>query len=217
MTIRPETFPLFLLGFSSMFPLVNPIGTSLIINSEFAGLSMAERKSYARTICFVSFALGVGALLVGSAFLKFMGVSIAATQMGGGIIISRMGLALLTAEHQTDSAVQSFRPVQERLMFPLAFPLTLGPGAISALIALSAHAHADTLSLTMEHAGVLASALLVVLIITYICLAYSQIVISHIGPSGSQILNRLMSFLLFCIGIQMLIGGLSHAFPKLFG
>lgn len=216
MSHNMNIFQLFLLGFSSMFPLVNPIGTALIINSEFTGLRFKERERYARRICFVGFFLGVGALFLGSWFLKFMGISIEVTQMGGGIIIAHMGMGLLNSENTADSTASATTPVSERLFFPLAFPLTIGPGCVSALIALSAHAHVPTVTGTIERTCVLAVSLLAVLGIAYLCFTYSHFIMNRIGAAGSQIVNRLMSFFLFCIGIQMLVNGLANTYPKLF-
>jgi len=223
---------LFLLGFSSLLPLINPIGTALIVNPYFAGATWEERKSATLFICTASLSLGIAVLFGGSWALKFMGISIPVTQMGGGILIAHMGMGMLTKEAEGTSGGSGSNgnggrdgrdsgpshTLAQSLFYPLAFPLTLGPGGISVLITLSAHAHSHVGGdqVTLERMAVLALSLLATLAITYICLVYSKIVISRIGNNGSIILNRLMAFLVFCIGIQMLVGGLSAAFPQLF-
>ncbi|MBX3021480.1 MAG: MarC family protein [Bdellovibrionales bacterium] len=207
---------LFALGVSSLMPLVNPIGTALIVNSYFTGLTLADRKSYAFTIALSGTALGLATLLLGSWCLKAMGISIPTTQMGGGLIIAHMGLSLLNSKGQ-DSPSFSHENVRSSLFYPIAFPLTVGPGGISALITLSAHSHAPDITDTFINMAVLSLSLVATMVITYFCFAYSDVVIRRIGNSGSMVLNRLMAFLVFCIGIQMFVAGLSHSFPKLFG
>ena len=143
-----------------------------------------------------------------------MGISIPSTQMAGGIVLAQMGLTLLNAE--SDAKTQG--PVQagDSLFYPLAFPLTLGPGGIATLITLSAHSHSAELSDTFIKMAVIGLALGSVLVITYFSFVYTNILISKIGKSGSQALNRLMAFVVFSIGIQMFVTGLSHSFPELF-
>lgn len=211
-----EYISLFTLGFSSIFPLINPVGTSLIVNPALSHTSMPVRRANSLHIVMICFAMGIATILVGSWFLKFMGISISTTQMAGGIILARMGLMLLGTEGEADSEDSNKSDVGETLFYPLAFPLTLGPGGIATLITLSAHAHSDELSETFVKMGVIALALGAVLIITYFCFSYTHVLIERIGKSGSRALNRLMAFVVFCIGIQMFVVGLTRTFPNLF-
>jgi len=207
---------LFVLGFSSLFPLINPIGTALIVNPWFKGLLPAERRRTSLAIALYSFGLGLAALFGGSWVLKFMGISVASTQMAGGLIIGRMGLALLNAGPKDDEDRDGRRSLGDSLFYPLAFPLTLGPGGVSVLITLSAHAHVPDPAETFMRMAVLSISLLGTLIITWFCFVYSEVVIRRIGSSGSLVMNRLMAFIVFCIGIQMFVAGLQNSFPRLF-
>lgn len=207
---------LFTLGVSSLLPLVNPVGTALIINPYFAGFPLSQRKSFALTIVISCLGLGIATLFLGSYALKFMGISIPTTQLAGGLIIAHMGLLMLSSKGETAKEPPNSDTVRSSLFYPMAFPLTLGPGGISTLITLSAHAHAEDTAQTLLQMGTLSLSLLAVLIFTYFCFAYSDGVIRRIGKSGSMVLNRLMAFLVFCIGIQMVISGLGHSFPQLF-
>jgi multiple antibiotic resistance protein len=94
----------------------------------------------------------------------------------------------------------------------MAFPLTLGPGGISTLITLSAHAHHENLRDTWMHTLVLALSFLSVCVTAFFCYTYSGLVIQKIGKSGSLIVNRISAFLVFCIGVQMTINGLKLVF-----
>jgi multiple antibiotic resistance protein len=210
-----EFVTLFLLGFSSLIPLVNPIGTALIVNPVFAPFGIQERKALSRDVVFACFGLGIATLFAGSWCLKFMGVSIATTQMGGGIIIARFGLSMLSSQKQESSSLIS-GDVRSGLFYPIAFPITVGPGVIAVLITLSAHAHKGDFTEILIRLSTVGASLLVVLTVTYFCLVYSGKVIARIGETGSLVLNRLMAFLVFCIGIQMVVTGLGRSFPHLF-
>lgn len=203
---------LFLLAFSSLFPVIGPISTALIINPYFSDYTQSERKVYAGKIVFYSVILGVATIFLGSWVLKFMGVSVTTTQMAGGFIIAKMGLTLLNsgeADHK-NSATQS---AHKSLFYPFAFPLTVGPGAISVLITLSAESRVKDLEGTLLHLGTLCFALLSVLLISYLFYAYESLIIQRMGTTGSIVLNRLMAFFVFCVGIQMLLTGFSRAYP----
>ncbi len=208
---------LFALGFTSLFPLINPVGTAIIIDPYFQNHSLHHRQLYSFKIAVYAFLMGVGTLAIGSWCLRFMGVSIPATQMAGGILIARMGLSLLSSEPDNSQPEPSTSPesLMSSLFYPLTFPLTLGPGGISALITLSAHAHRDQIDQTIINTLVLSLSLLTVCIVTYFCFAYSGLVIKRIGQSGSLIVNRLSAFLVFCIGVQMTMNGLKNTFPHL--
>jgi multiple antibiotic resistance protein len=203
---------LFALGFSSLLPLVNPVGTALIINPFFSQCTITERKKYAFTISMAAFGIGFCAVFLGSWVLKAMGVSISTTQMAGGFVIAHLGLSMLGKQSGPEDKTAPPENLEMAIFYPMAFPLTVGPGAISTLITLSAHAHTDEISETLIRMAVIGLSLLAVMVITYICFAYSQMVFKRIGKSGSEIFNRLMAFLVFCIGIQMAVTGALRAF-----
>jgi multiple antibiotic resistance protein len=201
---------LFLLGFSSLFPLINPIGTALIIEPYFQGIPRRERKLHAFKIVLNCFLLGLFCLHAGSKILQFMGVTIPAMQLAGGLIIAKIGLGFLDAKENTKQDDNVETDVTDSLFYPLAFPLTLGPGGIATLIMLSAHAHTAKLTEISNGMLALSLALFAVLAVTYFCFAYSHDLVQKIGPNGSRVLNRLLAFLVFCIGIQMAFAGLMH-------
>ena len=205
--------PIFLLGFSSLFPLINPIGTAFIIQPYFSELNSTAKKKLAFQIVIICFVMGFITLHFGSYVLELMGVSIPATQTAGGIVIGILGFNLLNTETSSTVNDQTVSNVSNNTFYPLAFPLTLGPGGISTLIALSAHVHEKDHFFGPKTTAITLS-LLVVLVIAYICFTNTTALVSKIGTNGSQIMSKLMSFLVFCIGIQMAftgIMGLIHA------
>jgi multiple antibiotic resistance protein len=155
--------PLFLLGFSSLLPLINPVGTALIINPYLTSSTFENRKKYSRTIVFYSFVLGISTIFLGSWFLKVMGISIPVIQMAGGIIVSSMGLSLLNTKSSADDNSLTEK-IENSLFYPIAFPFTLGPGGISAIIALSAHAQTNDVTETFLNMVVLCISLLAALV-----------------------------------------------------
>lgn len=206
--IWSEYLPVFLLGFSSLLPLINPFGTAVIVEPYFSGLAQAQRRHYALRIVTCSFVLGAVTLHAGSVVLSFMGVSIPATQAAGGIVIALLGYGLLNRADVDKDSDGERSDLASSVFYPISFPLTLGPGGISTLIALSAHVHHQGQGYLTAKLLVLTIALFVVLMLAYLCFVYNNRISSRMGGNGNQVLNRLMAFLVFCIGIQMAATGI---------
>jgi len=90
--------------------------------------------------------------------------------------------------------------------YPLTLPLTVGPGSISIAITLGANApHHLGPNLLAILAAVIGSAL--VAFSVYLCYGFADRLAAIIGESGMSIILRLSSFLLVCIGVQILWNG----------
>jgi len=206
--IWTEYLPIFLGAFSALLPLINPIGTALIIQPYFHGLNDAERKRYAFRIAMNCFVLGVVTLHIGHWILKFMGVSIPATQTAGGIVIAFLGYGLLNNPQKSASdARTATTDIASSTFYPLSFPLTVGPGSVSTLIALSANANKGEERLFSVSLIVISLALFINLAAAYFCFTHSNKISRRIGATGNEVINRLLAFLVFCIGIQMAFKG----------
>ncbi len=197
---------------SALFPIVNPIGGSpvfLLLTQEY---STESRKLLARRVAINSFILLIVAMVVGTHILSFFGISLPVVQVGGGLIVVSTGWSMLTRSDQVDRGQvhQSVttQDILKNAFYPLTLPLTVGPGSISIAITLGAneprHLGANVLALMSAAIG---AALIAVTI--YICYGYSARLAAAVGPSGMNVILRLSSFLLVCIGVQILWNGVS--------
>jgi multiple antibiotic resistance protein len=93
-------------------------------------------------------------------------------------------------------------------------PLTVGPGSISVAITLGAnethHLGANLLALL---AAAIGSAFVAATI--YLCYGFSDRLAGAMGPTGMNVILRLSSFLLVCIGVQILWNGASKLLSSL--
>ncbi len=201
-----------LLIVSALFPIVNPIGGSpvfLLLTQEY---STESRRLLARRVAMNSFILLIVSVVVGTHILSFFGISLPVVQVGGGLIVVSTGWAMLTRSDQGDrgqihQAVDS-DDIMNKAFYPLTLPITVGPGSISIAITLGAneprHLGANLLALI---AAAIGSALIGVMI--YLCYGYADRLAAAVGPSGMNVILRLSSFLLLCIGVQIFWNGLS--------
>jgi len=132
-----------LLVVSALFPIVDPIGGAPVFLSLTLNYDRDTRRLLARRIAVNSFVFMVASFAVGSHVLSFFGISIPVVQVGGGMIVTAAGWALLKQKDQNDrDAVGrsvSRTDIFHDAFYPLTLPLTVGPGAISVAITLGAN------------------------------------------------------------------------------
>lgn len=204
---------LVLLGFVTLFPPVNPVGTALLINPYLERLPPAERRAAARRIAWYCFLTCIVAFHMGGWIFGLFGISVPVVQVAGGLLICQMGWKLLNSEegtkgsdHETSVPVQ--RDVEGILFYPLAFPITTGAGTISVLFTLNAHERDSTWSSQILNGAAVSVAILAMSITIYLCYAYTPAVLRKLGARGGQIMNRLSAFLVFCVGIHIATSGI---------
>lgn len=213
----PSDFPflhLIFVGFISLFPAVNPVGSAFIVDPLLTGLDLKERRAAAKKVALYCLVICSVSVLIGSWILKLFGISIPIVQLAGGIMICRMGWQLLTSDDAIKGNQESARPerkagdIDNLLFYPVAFPMTTGAGTISVLLTLSAHEENNDLSVHFLNLAGLFVAILMMCILIYICYANTPRLIKRLGPRGEQIVNRLSAFLVFCIGMQIASAGI---------
>ena len=211
------TVATFLLAFTALFSIVNPLSGAFIFFGATRELEPRLRTAVSRWVAIYAFAMVDGSLYVGAYVLKFFGISIPVLRVAGGSIVAMSGWRMLnepdaTAQRRSVTpAPRSMDVPPSRLAFyPLTMPLTTGPGTISVAISIGASRpsgfHAPLFEFFVQ--SLAAVALLVALI--YLAYSHSARLADVIGPTGTTIIVRLSAFLLFCIGIQVLWNGLSE-------
>ena len=201
-----------LLMVSALFPIVNPIGGSPVFLLLTQDYSRESRKLLARRVAINSFILLIVSMVVGTHILSFFGISLPVVQVGGGLIVVSTGWAMLTRSDQVDRGqvhqTVTTQDVLKNAFYPLTLPLTVGPGSISIAITLGAneprHLGANVLALISAAIGAALIALTI-----YLCYGYADRLAAAIGQSGMNVVLRLSSFLLVCIGVQIFWNGLS--------
>jgi multiple antibiotic resistance protein len=204
----------FLLAFTALFSIVNPIGTAFIFSQVTADRSHVERTQLARRIGLYSALVMLGALWGGTAVMDFFGVSIAALRIAGGLVVAAWAWELLSAPEERDLRKQRQAGqavgVQDVAFFPLTLPMTTGPGTISVAIALGSNRPTGAAS---SIGFVTATSLAALGVAVLIWLAYrsSDSITAFLGETRVQIVTRLSAFLLLCVGVQIMLNGVLDA------
>jgi multiple antibiotic resistance protein len=202
------------LGFLSLFPIVNPIGSAHIVDPLLGDLSFAERKRVSKKVALYCLSHCIGSALIGGWVLRLFGISIPIVQVAGGIMICRMGWQLLLSDDQVKGEKETARPdrqprnIDNILFYPVSFPMTTGAGTISVILTLAVREEDSNVLTHVLGLSALFIAIALICALIYVCYAYTARLIHRLGPRGEEIVNRLSAFLLFCIGMQIAWAGI---------
>ena len=202
---------------SALFPIVDPLGGSPIFLALTEGYSRDTRRALSRRIAFDSIYLLMGSYLIGSHVLAFFGISLPVVQVSGGLVVTATGWTMLKQPDETErsevkTSVQTPDPLR-RAFYPLTLPLTVGPGSISVAITLGANGAHHGIDAVAIVAALVGSLLLAVSI--YLCYGFADRLAVVIGRTGMNVILKLSSFLVVCIGVQIFWNGLSKLLASL--
>ncbi len=194
---------------SALFPIVDPLGGApifLVLTREY---TPETRMALSRQIAIDSFFLIIGSYFIGTHILSFFGISLPVVQIGGGLIVISTGWAMLKQKGDDEPVhrtVNSQDPLRQAF-YPLTMPLTVGPGSISVAITLGANAaHYHGISLLAVAIAAIIGSILVAISV-FLCYGFSDRLARVLGPTAMSVIMQLASFLLVCIGVQILWNG----------
>jgi multiple antibiotic resistance protein len=203
-----------LLVVGALFPIVNPIGNTPIFLSLTRGLSGGGRKVLARMIAMNGLILILTSIFIGTYILTFFGISLPVVQVGGGLVVISTGWALLRQPNDDETGEKDARrecnevDYSRQAFYPLTLPLTVGPGSISVAISVGANRPEGSEWRWPLIAGFLLGSVLISASI-YVSYRFAERIARTLGDSAMNVLIRLSSFILVCIGVQILWNGLS--------
>jgi multiple antibiotic resistance protein len=190
---------IFLNAFTSYFVIIDPIGAALIFHS----LTVGGSRSYARRMALRAVVISTGVILLfgfgGEALLAKLGISIAALRVSGGLLLFFTAFQMITRAKSPERSLVSEIDIS---VFPMSIPLISGPGCLTLTILLFSRP-----TVPGETVALLA-AVLVINLLTLFCLLAAPRVARIIGPTGDDILRRLLGVILAALSIQFVADGI---------
>jgi len=203
------------LGLIALFPVINPIGAAFIVSPYFSGLSKLDRRNAVKKVSIYVLIFCSITLFVGHYILTLFGITVPVVQLAGGIMICKFGWEMLGAK-PTEGEVQNteetdgmtkMSDLRNKLFYPIAFPMTVGAGTISVIFTLSAHTEAIAFQSHLMNLGAIFVAILIMSLSVFLLYTNATRVVKFIGSRNEQIVNRVMAFLIFCVGLQIAASG----------
>jgi len=199
-------------AFVVLFIVVDPIGLGPLFMTMTRGTSPA----YHRRMAIAGTTLASGILLVfyffGEGLLTLLGIGVAAFRIAGGALLFLLAIDMVFARQSglrstTLREQQEAETKQDISVFPLAFPLIAGPGALTTVLLMSSATH-GVLAVT----GTLA-VLLLVLSLTLVSLLYASRIVHWLGETGTNVISRLFGLILAALAVQYVLDGIHSSFP----
>ena len=209
MVINSIDIEFFVLCFSSLFALINPIGIVPIFITITDDYNQNERNKIALKAIVFSFIVLVIFSLIGDLIFSFYGITIHAFRIAGGILLFKISLDMIESKRSrtrtTPLEVEEAEEKNEVAYTPLGVPLIAGPGSIASMMILSSESNTSTDKITLF------LSLLIVLLITFIIFRLSKILSKYVGRSGLRIIQRVMGLILMVISIEFILKGIEEA------
>jgi multiple antibiotic resistance protein len=222
--IQPHETPVqaalaaFLLGFPALFSIVNPVSGALIFRARTDERTHQERTRLARRVGLYAAAVMLVALWAGSYVLAFFGITLPALRCAGGLIVALYAWAMLNSPERREALKhEQAAPAQgldDVAFFPLTLPFTTGPGTISVAVALGS-AHPSSREGPVPFFIGMSAAALLIAVSVWLFYSFADRLSRLLGPNANQTITRLSAFFQLCIGVQILITGVTEVLQPL--
>lgn len=194
------------LAFSSLFVIVDPIATVPAFLAMTARYTLGQRLRMARVACLAAVLILSGFALTGQWLFSLLGITLAAVQVAGALVLLLVALDMLRAQRspvqETAAETAEGAAKEDIAITPLAVPMLAGPAAISTTILLDAQAP------SWLYRGILLSCVGLVGLASYGILALGASGAKWMSPLAEKIITRLMGLLLAALAVQFLFNGL---------
>ena len=202
----------FILAFSYLFTLVNPIGLSPVFLSMVDHCDDKERQKIALKGVLTALVVLIIFTFLGRLVFSFFGITVSGFKIAGGILFFRTGIHMLEARvsrtRSTPKEETEAETKAEIAYTPIGIPLIAGPGAITSVMILSSEAG------SWEFKLVLFIVIILVLLLTLIIFQAADYLSQRFGTTGLRITQRIMGLILMVIAVQFVIDGVEPVILK---
>jgi multiple antibiotic resistance protein len=201
-----------LAAFVTLLVVVDPPGVVPIFVALTQDQPQRRRTILTRAVL-IAFGVALFFLIAGRAVLSYLGVTVHAFSISGGILLFVAALPMLFGERgglQAPQPKQHGSTGEDISVFPLAMPLLSGPGTISSILLLTSQAGND-----MRKLGAIGAAIAIVFIVSFISLYLGSRLMRLLGEGGVNIATRVMGIVLAALAIQYVLNGVTGYYDLL--
>lgn len=202
-----------LTAFVTLIVVVDPFGVVPIFTVLTAAMGRAQRQAVLTRSVVVACAVTLFFLLVGRAALSFLGVTVPAFAISGGILLFATALPMLFGQRpglQGPEAGETPPVGDDVSIFPLAIPLLAGPGVVTSILLLTAQAHGQP-----SRFAALALAVSCVFAASWLVLRVGERLLARIGAGGIHVATRVLGIVLAALAVQYVLNGLTGYWQSL--
>ena len=197
-------FDLFIPSFVTLFVVMDPIGISPLFMALTQRMSAAKRRAVAIRACIIAGVLLTLFAFLGEGVLDFLGISMPAFRIAGGILLLLTALDMLferRTQRRKDQSEET-ESDDDPSVFPLAMPLIAGPGSIATVILLAGQGDG------LEGVGLALVVMSLVLVIAFVLFNAAPLLERILRETGIKVVTRLLGMLLAALAVQFVLEGL---------
>ncbi|MBU3261343.1 MarC family protein [Roseovarius sp. PS-C2] len=199
--------PFLITAFVTLFVIIDPIGMTPIFVALTQGMNTAKRRAIALRACVTSALILIVFAAFGEAVLGFIGISMPAFRIAGGILLFITALDMLFERRSKRRKSQADEAEEEDdnddpSIFPLSIPLIAGPGSITSVILLAGQ------NPGLEGMALVSGVMLLVVLIVLILFLMAGLLERALGRVGINVVTRLLGMLLAALAVQFVLDGL---------
>ncbi len=194
---------------------VDPFGSIPLFVAMTRGMDNAQRQATLLRAVTIAVSVAYFFMIAGRALLSYLGVTVQAFAISGGILLFVTALPMLLGQRpglQAPERQEHAAAGEDIAIFPLAIPLLTGPGTIATILLLTAQASSDP-----PHLLVLAMMIAVVFLVVWLILRIGEGLVMRVGAGKVHILTRVMGILLAALAVQFVLNGIADYLKGLAG
>ncbi len=194
-----EFFFVLLKATLALFIIVDPIGLIPLFLELTKDMSEDVRKKTLKVAMSTATTLLFLFALLGREILLFFNISIYSFMIAGGFLLFVISMEILIRGEPSPKGITA----EDIGVIPIAFPLLVGPGAITTTI------------VTLQINGFIYTILsiIVVMAASWVILHFASKIYKVLGRTGSAITTRVLAIFVAAIGVQMILDGIKYFFP----
>lgn len=194
-------------AFVTLFVIIDPIGMTPLFVALTQGMNSTKRRAIAVRACITSVLILIVFAAFGEAVLGFIGISMPAFRIAGGILLFLTALDMLFERRSKRRKSQADEAEEEDdhddpSIFPLSIPLIAGPGSITSVILLAGQKPG------LEGMAWVSGVMLVVVLIVLVLFLMAGLLERALGRTGINVVTRLLGMLLAALAVQFVLDGL---------
>jgi multiple antibiotic resistance protein len=195
-------------AFATAFTIIDPVGMIPLTLAVTSGTTPRSRAAIVDRAVIVGAVVILVMGLVGRPLLEYLGITLPAFTIAGGILLFLIAIDMLFARRpgtkQTDAEQKEATQIENPAVFPLAVPMIAGPGTIATVLLLIDLTHYQPAALAIVFFAFVAA-----LLVTWLCMRGASLLLRFIGNTGVNVVTRLLGIILAALAVQFVLNGLA--------
>lgn len=194
--------------FVVLFVVIDPLGLVPIFTALTSNVDALQSRRMAVKGIGIAALILFAVMLGGGSLLAWLGIGLPAFRIAGGSLLFLLAIDMVFARQSPVRGIttQERRALEQRediAVFPLAFPLIAGPGAITTVLLASSGPEA-----LGRATAALALAMTLVLLLTLVALLLAIPIGRALGGTGANVITRVLGLVLAALAVQFVLDGL---------